>query len=294
MAGHEVIGPGLKSAGKLIVHADDFGLSEKINDGILHAHLHGILTSTSVMANGGAFEHALNICRSVPTLDIGVHLTLVEEPPVLPREKIPSLVGGEGRFHCHAMTFLRKYAAGRIRLAEVRCELEAQIKKVASYGISISHLDSHQHLHILPQILNLTVDLAEQYGIPAIRFPYETPRFYMLGNRKAFSRLPQLLGLNLFCRLGKKAIPLHTAHFAGFFFGGDLQKKNLHKTLEFLPVGETCELMCHPGLADEYGAYRRWRYHWAEEFLALTDPEIAAFLSAKGIRLISYRQLANL
>jgi chitin disaccharide deacetylase len=294
MAGHEVIDPGLEGAGKLIVHADDFGLSEKINEGILHAHLHGILTSTSVMANGRAFEHALKICRSVPTLDVGVHLTLVEEPPVLPREKIPSLVNGEGRFHRHAMTFLRKYAAGRIRLAEVHRELEAQIKKVASYGISISHLDSHQHLHILPQILNITAELAQQYGIPAIRLPYETPRFYMLKSRKIFPRLPQLLGLNLFCQLGKKTIPLRTAHFAGFFFGGNLQKKNLYKALEFLPATETCELMCHPGLEDEYDAHRHWRYHWAEELLALTDPEIAAFLSARGIRLISYRELANL
>jgi hopanoid biosynthesis associated protein HpnK len=294
MARHEVKDPGLVGTGKLIVHADDFGLSEKVNDGILHAHLHGILTSASVMANGRAFEHAIRICRSVPTLDVGVHLTLVEEPPVLPREQIPSLVNGEGRFHRHAMTFLKKYVAGRIRLTEVRRELEAQIERVASSGIGISHLDSHQHLHILPQILNLTVDLAGEYGIPAIRLPYETPRFYMLGSRKTFSRLPQLLGLNLFCQLGRKAIPLRTAHFAGFFFGGNLQKKNLHKALQFLPSTETCELMCHPGLEDEYAAYRHWRYHWAEELLALTDPEIADFLSARGIRLISYRQLANL
>ncbi len=294
MAGHEVEDAGPGCTGKLIVHADDFGLSEKINDGILHAHRHGILTSASIMANGKAIEHAMRICRSVPTLDVGVHLTLVEELPVLPREQIPSLVNGEGRFHRHAMTFLKKYVTGRIRLPDVRRELEAQVKKVLGYGISVSHLDSHQHLHILPQILSITVALAREYGIPAIRLPYETPRFYMLGSREIFSRLPQLLGLNLFCRLGEKTIPLRTAHFVGFFFGGNLQKKNLHKALQCLPSAETCELMCHPGLEDAITPYRHWRYHWAEELLALTDPKIADFLSAKGIRLISYRQLANL
>jgi len=94
---------------KLIVNADDFGLTEKVNEGILKCFSNGILRSTSLMANGQSFEHAIGIIRSNPELDIGVHLTLVEEKPVLDAAKLPSLVGEDGHFHKHAINFTKKY-----------------------------------------------------------------------------------------------------------------------------------------------------------------------------------------
>ena len=100
----------------LIVHADDLGISKKVNEGILQAHTQGILTSASIVANGAAFEHAIEICNSFPTLDVGVHLTLVEEQPLLNTEVIESLVNGERRFHHNAKEFAKKYLMGRIRL----------------------------------------------------------------------------------------------------------------------------------------------------------------------------------
>jgi hopanoid biosynthesis associated protein HpnK len=277
---------------RLIVHADDFGLSERVNEGILYAHRHGILTSTSLMANGYAFEQAIDICRAIPTLDVGIHLMLVEGPPILSADTVPSLVGAAANLHQHAKIFTKKYFRGQIRLREVRDELEAQIIRVMSQGVSISHLDSHQHLHMLPQILRMTVELAKAYGIPAIRFPYERVHLYMLKGKEAVSRGFQLLVLNMFCRLGRKAIRLRTDHFTGFFFGGHLHKQHLQELLCYLPPTGTCELMCHPGLDDPYTRYGHWGYHWSDELGALIDPEVADWLQQKGVQLISYRQLA--
>jgi hopanoid biosynthesis associated protein HpnK len=278
---------------RLIVHADDFGLSERVNEGILQAHLGGIVTSASIMANGNAFEHAAQICRDVPSLDVGIHLTLVEERPILEANAVPSLVDASGRLHDRAATFTKKYLSGKIRLQDVRAELEAQIRKVLRHKINASHLDSHQHLHMFPQILDTTIRLARKYRIPAVRLPRETIRLYMFNGHRTVRRMLQLLTLNIFCRLGKKTISQRTDHFAGFFLSGNLHKQNLQKLLQSLPPNGTCELMCHPGLDDSNTPYSHWGYHWSNELTALADPEITDFLRKKGIRLISYRQLAR-
>ena len=280
--------------GELIVHADDFGLSKKINEGILRAHTKGILTSTSIMANAIAFEHAISICKSTPTLDVGIHLTFVEEKPLLDADIIPTLVNKRGRFHHHAIEFIKRYLMGKICLREVQQELEAQIVKVMNRGIKPSHLDSHQHLHMLPKILKIVNELAKKYDIPAIRFPGETTYVTFLKEKGSALRFIQLLVLNWLCRLGRYTDILRTDHFAGFMYSGNLHKQNLQKVLQCIDPTGTCEVMCHPGLDDPVSLYGHWGYHWSDELNALTDPEIYDFLQTKGINLISYRQLAGL
>ena len=277
----------------LIVNADDFGLSEKVNEGILEAHRNGIVTSTSLMANGAMFEHAVDICRETPTLDVGIHLCLVEEPPILPTHKISSLVNESGRLHRHAKVFVGKYLRGHISLQEIKNELEAQVKKVMSQGIVVSHLDGHQHLHVLPGVLRITLELAKQYGIPAIRIPNETLYPYMFRNVGGISRVLESVALKLFCQLGKYIDLVHPQGFAGFFFGGNLNKKNLLQTLESLPRSGTCEIMCHPGHDDPHPPYTQWGYHWKDELDALTDPFTLSVLKQKNIHLISYREFAR-
>jgi len=278
---------------KLIVHADDLGLSNNVNQGILEAHLRGIVTSASIMAGGVAFEHAADICRLMPTLDTGIHLTLVGERPVLDSATVPSLVGPDGKFHRNFTAFAWKYLTRGISLVEVRCELEAQIQKVMSRGLEVSHLDSHQHLHMLPQIFRVAVALAKKYRIPAIRIPRENLRAYMLGGKAWMLRVPQLLVLNMFCRGAASTFPLGTDYFAGFLFTGRLHKHNLRKVLEHLPTRGTCELMCHPGLRDPNIRCGQWGSHWADELKALTDPEISELLAKRGVQLISYRELGG-
>jgi hopanoid biosynthesis associated protein HpnK len=278
---------------RLIVHADDFGLSTKVNEGIVLAHHRGILTSTSMTACGVAFAQAVELSKATPTLDIGVHLTLVEERPVLDPARIPSLVGRDGRFHPHASVFFKKYLSGQIRLDEVRAELNAQAKKINACGVAISHLDSHQHLHILPGIVQIAAELAERYAVAAVRLPRERLPWWVQWHNPSLSRLAQMCVLNFFGWLGKRFIKRHPDYFFGFLAGGELHKRNLFRLLRALPAQGTCELMCHPGLHDHDTAYSHWNYHWQEELDALIDSEIVDFIHERRIQLISFRDFAG-
>jgi hopanoid biosynthesis associated protein HpnK len=277
---------------KLLVHADDFGLSARVNEGISLAHRGGILTSTSLLANGGAFADAVRIGREVPTLDVGVHLTLVEDAPVLDAERVPTLVDETGKFYRHATVLAKRWLMGKVSVSEVRAELQAQIEKVLDSGLRVTHLDGHQHAHMLPDLLAATGELASRYGIRWIRFPGERLRAYML-RPSEFGRIAQLLALNLLCLLGRRVDARSTDHFAGFFFGGRLDKHNLLTLIDRLPSTGSCELMCHPGTADPSSSYAHWNYRWGEELAALIDKDVARALAKRGVQLVSYRDLKN-
>jgi hopanoid biosynthesis associated protein HpnK len=276
---------------RLIVHADDFGLGERIDRGILKAHVEGCLTSTSIMAVGAHFDGAIALARDTPGLDLGVHLTLAEERPLSPPESIPSLVDPEGRFHRHATVFARRWAADKIDLDDVRRELSAQVERVVATGLPISHLDGHQHLHMLPGVLDVTAELATRHGIPAVRFPAEPLAPYMFASVRRLARVPQLIALRLLCARGRGAPVARTDRFAGFVFGGRLDRANLDVVLRNLPTTGTCELMCHPGLDDPDARYGHWGYRWQDELDALCDPALPDRLEHAGIRLIGYRDL---
>jgi hopanoid biosynthesis associated protein HpnK len=281
------------AARKLIVNADDFGLSEKVNEGIVQAHRNGVVTSASIIANGVAFEHAVELCHSTPTLDVGVHLTLVEEKPLSDKRDIPSLVDKSGCFYHHAMAFIQRYLLSHISFDEVRYELDLQVRKVLASGIEVSHLDSHQHIHILPRISRIVGKLAKKYNIPAVRYPRERLKSYMFKQKDSCSKILKLLVLNTFCAFSDVRGAKHPDHFVGVFFAGRLNKKNLQRVIENLPIDGICELVCHPGLHDPEGKYQHWHYHWQEEHDALTDREIKDLLGRNGINLMSYRELAN-
>jgi len=279
-----------RKAVKVIVHADDFGLTEGINEGILRAHLRGILTSASIVANGEAFDHAVKLARSTPTLDLGVHLTLIEEKPVVGPEVIPTLVNSDGRFHQHALEFAQRYLMGRFDLNEVRLELEAQVEKVLAAGLSPTHLDGHQHLHVLPGLLRITVEIGRKYGIPAIRLPREKADLSKI-LRVSPRRVLESQFLNVLCWIGRNKVDKKTDSFAGFLFGGNLKKELLLIVLRHLPPGGVCEIMCHPGLEGPGSRYSQWGYHWLDELNALVDEEVQDFVRREGIDLVSYRAL---
>lgn len=275
---------------RLIVHGDDFGLSEAINEGIRCAHRHGILTSASVVAVGEAFREAVGICRTLPSLDLGIHLTLVEEKPLLPPPSVPSLLAPNGRFHRHAKVFTARYLRGQIDLQEVQLELAAQIERALATGLPVTHLDSHQHLHLLPGILEVVLELAERYGIRLVRFPTEKLASYMLQLPRGLSRVVYQLVLNVLCRRARQW-KWRTDCSLGFFFAGQLDRTNLKILIDHLPGDGTAELICHPGSHDPQSPYRHWGYHWTKELEALVDPEIRRLLQTRNVQLISYRDL---
>jgi len=272
---------------RLIVHADDFGIAPAVNDGIVEAHERGIVTSTSIMATGPAFDRAAELARSRPSLDVGVHLVLTEQAPLC-GGSVPSLVGTDGRFLPHATALARRSLAGGVVLDEVRRELDAQIRRVRAAGLAVTHLDGHQHVQALPGVARVVADLAAEHGIGAVRYPAERLRGYMLRQPRS-RRLAELAAL----RLAAAASPLRRLRgcdeFVGFYFGGRLGEANLATLVAGLPAGRTTELMCHPGKPGM--AADGWDYAWAEELAALTSPRIRELLSARGVQLISYRDL---
>ncbi|MFQ5803912.1 MAG: ChbG/HpnK family deacetylase [Candidatus Methylomirabilales bacterium] len=269
---------GTKDVVRVVVNADDFGLHESVNEGVVRAHREGIVTSASLMACGTAFEDALTRCRSFPELGIGIHLTLIEERPVAPVEKISSLVGQDGAMPRSYMAFARGWLTGSIREHDVHTELKAQVERVLENGIHPSHLDSHQQVHCLPGVWKLTLDLAKKYAVPYVRLP----AFDSLLAEARSPMLPMIrAGVNLMAvlrRLANARSVKFADHVKGFAFSGRMTTSRLLAILETLRPGLT-EVMVHPGLPDEdlRRRYCGWGdFNWETELHALTDPLVVA------------------
>ena len=279
---------------RLIVNADDFGLHAAVNRGILTAHTEGIVSSTSLMAGGAAFDDAVRIAKQCPQLGVGVHLTLVGASPLLPVAEVSSLLDEAGDFYGSYPLFIKRFLRGKIRLAEVERELAAQIDRIRMAGIQPSHLDSHQHLHVLPGIGGLVLDLARRFSIRAIRIPAE-PVAFIGATPATVGRLAGRGGLTMLANLFRQhaaAAGIRTSdHFFGMLAGGQLTEPAILAILRRLPPGDS-ELMTHPGFADESLADAfRWDYQWDAERQALTAPAVRALLAERQIRLISFREL---
>jgi predicted glycoside hydrolase/deacetylase ChbG (UPF0249 family) len=277
-------------ASRLIVNADDFGLAAAVNRGIVEAYDRGIVTSTSIMATGAEFEHAVDLARSRPGLAVGIHLVLTEQRPLIGASAAASLVEPDGCFPPHVAQLLAKQLRGRISLPEVRRELGAQLTRVRDAGVAVSHIDGHQHVHVLPGIAAIVADLAEEHGVAAVRYPAERVRGYMLRSLKHVRRVAEQTALRLFCEAAPLKHLRRSDDFVGFFFGGRLDEANLATVLGGLRGGRTVELMCHPG-DEDMQASNDWAYAWAAERDALTSPRIRELVTAREMQLISYRDV---
>ena len=276
----------------LIVNADDLGLHEDINRGIETAHVDGIVTSASLSAVGQAFEHAVTLCRRCPDLDVGIHLTLVEERPLTDPSLLGGLVNRSGRFPKSHTGLVVRSLAGRVSPSAVRRELRAQIDKVLEAGIRPSHLDAHQHVHLLPGIWGAVLALASEYGIPWIRMP----RFSPIGVGGPSPVLAALrVGMNTLQGIRRSSLGTLRAPDATPALGlsGHLTTDGILAALHDAPQGSVSELVMHPGvttpsLKDRY----EWGYDWSGETAALTDPTLRTTLRSIGFSLRSFSDLA--
>jgi predicted glycoside hydrolase/deacetylase ChbG (UPF0249 family) len=273
---------------RLIVNADDLGIAAAVDDGIAEAFDRGIVTSASIMATGPSFERAAALARERPELGVGVHLVLTEQRPLC-AGGVASLVDSAGAFLPHATALARRQLGRGIALAEVRRELGAQIGRVRDAGLRVTHLDGHQHVHALPGIARVVAELAAAHGIGAVRYPAERLRAYMLRVPLRLGRLAEQTALRLACAVSPLEQLRRADDFVGFYCGGRLDEASLAAVVAALPAGRTVELMCHPGTAAM--AAPGWRYAWAAELAALTSPRIRALVAARGVQLISYRDL---
>ncbi len=268
---------------KLIVCADDFGLTEGINEGIIAAYRKGIITRTSIIANGEAFNHAVFLLRQNNDLRVGVHLTLVGESPINQPDKIKSLIGRDEKFLVNYKAFLVRYIFQKVNPMEVYTEWESQIQKLLNSGISINHIDSHQHLHLLPGIFDKTLDLAHKYKIKKIRM-----LFHDVNEIRSFKELVLAL-LSSFNKRKLTSSGINCSdRFWGLKHGGNIVENNILNLIDNLKHGTT-EMMCHPGYADKDYClrYGHWHYKPEEELKALCSERVRKKLNDNNIQLVS-------
>lgn len=279
---------------KLIINADDFGLHPTVNEAVREGANAGRILSTSFMAAGKAAEEAAEIAGRTRQLGTGIHLTLVAERPVLPTEQVQSLLDREGNFLPDYGAFIKRFSLGKIDLTEVRAECEAQIIKMEKLGLRITHLDSHQHLHVLPKIIDVCLELMKEHEIRCMRVPAEDCMF--LGGERPY--LPRFLARGVLsclarcaaCKARKNNIRMTDA-FYGMLAGGHLDQAHLSAILRQLPEGIS-EIMLHPGINNrELKQIYNWKYHWQEEWQAVLSGETGRILEEKQIELGSYTLL---
>ena len=280
---------------QLIVNADDFGLHPLINAGIIKGHQEGFITSTSLMPSAPCWQEAVRLAKENPRLGIGVHLTLVGGvPSVLPKEQVSSLLDDEGLFLPDYVAFAKRYYSGAVKKAELEAELRAQFERALSCGVNITHIDSHQHTHVLPGINSLVLKLSNEYNIIRVRIPKEGYLFTG-GFQTGVGRLIGRSGLS-FCAdmaaLRADSLGLrHPQHFYGMLAGGHLNAQLIANILRQLPEGVS-EVMTHPGLdSAALGKVFSWQYHWREELDAYLDAGNKALLKELGIEPVSFAAL---
>ena len=277
---------------KLILTADDFGLHESINTAVETAHQNGILTSASLVVNGEAFEHAIDIAKRNINLGVGIHLTLVGEKPISPIKKIHTIVNEEGKLFENHNKFCRDILIYKINLDHIAVECKAQIDKFLQSGLHPTHIDSHRHLHLFPPIFNRLSSILSTYNIKKIRL-LNIPLFdfYYSSGLKQYMffillQYTRFLGKNNF---------RYPDWFVGFFKSGRINKSYLKDVLFKLKPGIT-EISFHPGLnntqiGEKYGfwdEYHNWKCNWEEEYQVLLDSEIKEIIESNNIELINY------
>jgi len=252
MSGSAATSPSV-SPRRLIVTADDVGLHRGMTEGAIRAHRDGIVTACSLVANGAAFYDAVQRLADVPSLEVGVHLTLVEER---------SLTGM--RLPRSYVEFVRDM---KDRVAIER-ELRAQIERVLATGLRVTHLNGHQHVHMWPSVFLIVSQLAGEYGIHYVR------RVRDRGGRGGIMRRLSIAALNA---LGSGGSTI------GVMEAGHLTADRIIELLRH--VKRTTELVSHPGI--DVDAYPHWNYDWNAETEALCDPRLRKAIADRGIELVA-------
>lgn len=291
---------------RLIINADDFGLTAGVNRAIAEGHEHGIVTSATLMANSQAFAEAAAIARaSAPNknFSVGCHVVLMDGEPLLPAAQIPSLLEPKNDSRCFRESlndFVIASFRHQLNTEEIEAEAAAQIGRLQQAGIQPTHFDTHKHAHMFPAVLRPLLRAAKAKGVAAVRNPFgqvwPLPLASLLRTRKAWTRFAQLNVLRNFAGNFRREVEAHglrtTDGSLGVLVTGVLDLKLFTAIIESIPDG-TWEFVCHPGYndADLDGVRTRLRDSRQQELSLLTSPEARELLQRRGVELISYHQL---
>jgi chitin disaccharide deacetylase len=278
---------------RIVVAADDFGLSPAVDRGILTAYHEGVVRSTALMVNFPEVRSSVEKLRMAPGLEVGIHLNLTCGTPVSDARGVRSLVDRLGSFHLLSR-FLPRYGCGAVRLDEVRREWAAQIEHGLGLGCQFAWVTSHQHVHMLPRLSRIVAELARKYGIPAVRNTrYYLPAVPWSLAPKAFA-ISQL-GRSTATSFRKRGVFCNDLTFEVRANGGvAAAAASLRRTIRSLPPG-TYELVSHPGFVDDELRQRDPRNTTGRirELEVLTAPEAASVLRS-GAELSTYTSLTSL
>jgi len=278
--------------GRLIINADDFGLTAGVNRAIVELHRAGVLTSASLMARAAATVGAIELALATPTLGIGCHVVLVDGEPVLRAQDLPTLVDlRTGRFQPSLGAFLKLLLTGRIRSSEIEAETAAQINLLQANGLRLTHIDTHKHVHMFPAVLRPVLRAARAAGIRAVRNPFEPAWSRRATHGASWLRRAQIRLLRLleptFRRIVAEEGFTTTDGAVGVLATGTLDSTTVSSLLRSMPDG-TWELVTHPGYNDSDLAQVRTRLLASRE----TEREaIRAVEQFPGIERISFADL---
>jgi hopanoid biosynthesis associated protein HpnK len=287
---------------RLIINADDFGLTRGVNRAIADAHEKGAVTSTTLMAGGAEFADAVRRSQALPRLSVGCHVVLADGSPILPAYEVPSLIArcdAKGAHFCPSWTGLA-YGAfrGRMEAPQIEAEATAQIRKLQAAGVSVSHMDTHKHTHILPLVLAALLRAGQACGVRALRNPFGPLRLGQVARwpglwKRGIATATTHLWAQKFRRSVAAAGFSTPDGTLGIAATGSLGSRLFAGIVEHMPEG-TWELVCHPGYNDAQlqSVHTRLRQSRERELELLTAPEARTLLEGNGIELISFRDLA--
>jgi hopanoid biosynthesis associated protein HpnK len=280
---------------RLIINADDFGMSEQVNEAVIRAYKEGVLTSTSLMVTGAAFEHAVDLAREHPGLAVGIHLVTVVGKSVLPHTEIPTLVDREGNFSNNPVSAGIKYYFSAASRRELRKELAAQFERFRSTGLPLSHIDGHLHLHVHPVIFNAALELGAEYGSRHMRVPVEERKFALEFDgsnsmqKTIYTMLFGGLALYMKSKLRKRGFT-YPERVYGNLQSGRMSERYYLYMLDRLSA-EISEIYFHPAVYDDDRVLNNDERQCSIEFEALMSTKVKQRMRELGIKLTNYFEI---
>jgi hopanoid biosynthesis associated protein HpnK len=280
---------------RIIVNADDFGVSEEVNEAIIRAHKEGVLTSASLMVTGAAFEGAVKLARETPSLAVGIHIVTVVGRSALSHEEIPSLVDREGNFSNDPTAAGLKYFFSPRARRELRKEIAAQFDKFHSTGLRLSHIDGHLHLHVHPVIFDSALRLGIKYGARRMRVPEEEMRLALgFDGENAAQKTIHTLLFGGLARYMKRKLSAHGFTVPERVYGnlqsGRMSERYFLYALDNLTAA-TSEIYFHPAVYTAHRPLTADERQRSLEFQALTSNRVKQRLDELGVRLSNYFDL---
>jgi hopanoid biosynthesis associated protein HpnK len=239
---------------RLIVNADDFGLTSGVNRAILELHKSGVLTSATLMARAASTDEAIEMARATPSLGVGCHVVLVDGEPVQPAAQLPTLADPQSGFHATLGAFVQRLLVSRINEAEIESEARAQIQSLQARGVQLTHIDTHKHTHVFPRALRPVLRAARSCGIRAVRNPFEPAWSVAATPGAPLVRRMQVRLLRTLERAFRRIVAEEgftaTDGALGVLATGTLDRPTIASLLSALPAAGIYELVTHPGYND--------------------------------------------